>query len=137
MTEKLSVPKILAITELKRRTAKIFANGLKQGFAQHWRASRTWHLLESCKTALLKTTHPILNRASTATEELCHLGTTEAAADQKNAMQAVVISRLLGSQNFILYCKSNDLCIFNVKLAHGSLLPVSTIPEGSLMRNYL
>ena len=48
-------------------------------------------------------------------------------------MQAVVISRLLASQNFILYSKSNDLCIFNLRHAHGSLLAVSTIQEGSLM----
>ena len=137
MTEKLSVPQVLSITELKRQTAKIFANGLKQSLAQHWWTSRTGNLLQSCKTALLKATHPVLNRASTASEELCHLGTTEAAADQKYAMQPVVISRLLGSHNFILYCKPNDLCIFDLKLAHGSLLPVSTIPKGSIIRNYI
>jgi hypothetical protein len=70
-----------------------------------------------------------MNRAPTAPEELCHLGTTEAAADQKYAMQAMVISRLLGSQDFILHGKSNDPCIFDLKLAHGFLLPVSTILE--------
>jgi hypothetical protein len=111
---------------------KIFANSLKQGFAQHWWTSRTGNLLKSCKTALLKTTHPVLNRASTSPEEICHLRTTEAAADQKYAMQAVVISRLLRSENFILHCQSNDLCIFDLKLAHGFLLPVSTILEDLL-----
>ena len=105
MTEKLSVPQVLSITELKRRTAKIFANSLKQCFAQHGWTSRTGNLLQSCKTALLKTTHPVLNRPSTAPEELCHLGTTEATADQNYAMQPVVISRLLGSHNFILHCR--------------------------------
>jgi hypothetical protein len=46
---------------------------LKESFAQHWWKSRTGNLLKSCKTALLKATHQVLNRASTASEEICDL----------------------------------------------------------------
>jgi len=66
MAEQLSVPEILVITELTRKSAQILANGMVEGFIQRSWPPRTRHLLKTRKTALFKMPHPVLNGAGTA-----------------------------------------------------------------------
>jgi len=137
MTEKLSVPKVLTIAQLKRRPAKILPKSLAHSCIQPSWTSRSWRLLQPRKPALFKTTHPVLDGPGALTKKLPHFRTTESTADQKNPMKTVVIPGLLGSQDLVLDCEPNDFCILDFQLAHRSLLSITMISEGNNMRNYL
>jgi hypothetical protein len=137
MTEKLSVPKILTIAQLKRRPAKILPKSLAESSIQPSWTSRSWRLLQPRKPAFFKTTHPVLDGPGTLTKKLPHFRTTESTTDQKNPMKPVVIPGLLGPQDLLLDCELNDFCILDSQLAHRSLLSITMIPEESNMRKYL
>jgi hypothetical protein len=64
-----------------------------------------------------------LNGATVLPEKLCDRGAAHPATNEKNAMQPVVVTGFLGSQNFILNREPHNSGILNLGLAHGSLPP--------------
>jgi hypothetical protein len=138
VAEKLSIPQILHIALLPWTLAKIVANRFADTLIQRRRTSRPWRFLESRKAAPLKASHPILDGPWALPEQIGHLVTTESGTHQQDAMQPVVVSRLVGAHDLLLYRDSHNLCIFDIEPAH--IVPsflLHNIAERSQMRNYL
>jgi hypothetical protein len=70
-------------------------------------------------------------------KELCHLGTAESLANQKDPVKAMVIAGFLGSGDLILNGQLHDLCFFDLQSAHNGLLLISMMTEDYIMRKYL
>jgi hypothetical protein len=137
MTEKLSIPQIVGVAKLERRTAKVLADGMTDDFTKGSRPSGPGGLSQPGKAVLLEAADPAVNGAGTVTKELCHLRAAESARNQKNAMEAMIVAGFLRSHDLILHCQVDDVRILDFQLAHGSLLSGSIIPEREIMRNYL
>jgi hypothetical protein len=41
-------------------------------------------------------------------------------ANQEDAVKLMIVSRLIGSQNFLLHRNPYDVCLFNFELAHNT-----------------
>ena len=122
MTEKLAIPKVLRVAKIKRRLAKINADRFPHTRGYHCWTARARRVLKSSKTALLKSSNPILDGATAMAEEFCDCRAAKPTTNQKNPMQAMVVPRFFRPLNFVLDCKPNDVSISNLQLAHGSLL---------------
>jgi hypothetical protein len=122
MTEKLAIPKVLRIAKIKRRLAKINANCFTHTLIYNCRTAGPRCILKPSKTALLKTSNPILDAATALTEKFRDCRAAQSTADQKNPVQAMIVARFLRSLNFVLDRKPNYVSISNLQLAHGSLL---------------
>jgi hypothetical protein len=51
---------------------------------------------------LLKTVHPVFHAARAIAQKAGHFGTTQTLGDQQNAVQAMVLARLIGTANLVL-----------------------------------
>ena len=137
MAKQFSIPKVLGIAQLTRRATQIFSKSLNNAFVQGSRTTWTLRILQASKTAILKTTDPVLHGAGTLAKEFCHFVTAKARAYQQDSMKAMVITGLIRSEDLLLYCDLHDICIFDFEFAHGALLPARSIAERNIMRNYL
>jgi hypothetical protein len=120
MAKKLTIPEILRISKLPWGQAQINANPSTDIFINERRATRSRGLSKSRKAAFFKPAYPVLNGTPPVAEKLGHLSATKPRAHKKNAVKPVIISRLLGSYDLLLHSNSHNLCIFNLKLAHGT-----------------
>jgi hypothetical protein len=137
MTEKFAFPKALGVPKIKRRLAKINANRFGYTLIYNCRTARARCILKPSKTALLKTSNPILDAATALTEKFRDCRAAQSTADQENPMQAMIVSRFLRSLNFVLDCESDDVRISNLQLAHSSLFLGAMVSQTTLMRNLL
>jgi hypothetical protein len=118
MAKKLTVPEILSISKLPRRTAQINTNPGTDIVINKGRATWSRSLFKPCKATFFKSAHPVLNSTWPMAEKVSNLWATEPGANKQDAVKPVIISRLLGSQNLLLHSDSHDLSILNLKLAH-------------------
>ena len=107
MTEKLAIRKVLGVSKIKRRLAKINANRFTHTLIYNCRTARARCILKPSKIALLKTSNPILDAATALTEKFRDCRAAKSTADQKNPVQAMIVSRFLRSLNFVL---SRNVC---------------------------
>lgn len=137
MAKKPAIPKVLAISKVARRLAKVCTHTMTLLFIQvNWPA---WSLgvVQSCKPLFLKTMQPILNRPSAMAKKLRNLITANAGTYHKYCMKTMIISRLFRSFNLLLYCNFDNVSILNLKLAHRASFAALSIADKLLMRNYL
>jgi len=137
MAQQLTIPEIMGITKLARRSAQIPRHGLALPFIQCGRAPGTRSIFKSGESALLKSPYPVLNGSSAMSEEFCHLRARESLAHQQNAVETVVITRLLRPKYLLLYGNLHKIRIFDLEFPHGFLLSANSIAERDDMRNYL
>lgn len=98
------------------------SNGLPYASIQASWPSWTPGRLKSSKTAMFESSDPALDSPSTVAKKLCHVATAQARTYTKNAMQTVIVTRLLGPLDFVLHSQTHDFGIFHLKLSHSSLL---------------
>jgi hypothetical protein len=122
MAQQFPIPQILGIAQIHRGETKIEAYQPLCLFFQRTWTTRTLPLLKPSKTAAFKPPNPILDRAMAMTEKVRHLPTTEARTNQKNPVQAMIITRFLGPHDLVLQRQSHDFGIFNLQFLHGPLL---------------
>jgi hypothetical protein len=118
VTQELSIPQILRVSQIAWRTTQITPDTLLNVSIQGGWASRSLNLLKTSKTASFKTMNPVLYGSRTVPEKLCHLRAAISGAYQKDAMKLMIVSRLIGSQNFLLHRYSHDVRIFDFEFAH-------------------
>jgi len=137
MTEQLPIPKVLRVAEFARRAAKVPVKPLKLSLVEQAWSSGAGRFLQPRETARLKALEPVFHGARTLAKELRHMVTALSGEHKQNPVEAMVIARLLGTENLLADGNLHDLGIFDFQLAHGFLLSVSSITERSNMRNYL
>jgi D-alanyl-D-alanine dipeptidase len=137
MTEKFAIPKVLGVPKIKRQLAKINANRFTHTLVYNCRTARPRCILKPSKTALLKASNPILDAATALTEKFRDCRTAKSTADQKNPVQAMIVSRFLRSLNLVYDRESDDVSISNLQLAHSPLLLGAMVSQTTFMRNYL
>jgi hypothetical protein len=115
----------------------MLSKALVKVFVQGSRATGARRLLQAREATLFKTADPVLHGPAAVSEQFRHFTARKSGAYQHDPMETVVISRLLGSENFLLYRNPNNVRIFNFEFAHGSLLSARKIAKRSNMRNYL
>ena len=118
MTEKLTIPEILRISKLPRRAAQISSNPVTNVSIDKRRTAGSRCLLKTCKATFFKSPDPVLNSPWPVAKKFSHLRATDPRANKQNAVEPVIVSRLLRSQNLLLQSNSHDFCICNLKLAH-------------------
>src|SRR5690606_21761555 len=114
------VPKILFVSKIARQLPKVFIDLTMDSFVNCGRTPLSLLILQTGKTALLETLNPVLNGARTVSQEVRYFVTRLACTDQQHAMQAVVVARFFGSDDFLLKSHFHDLGILDLKFAHGS-----------------
>jgi hypothetical protein len=118
MAQELSIPQILRVAQIARRTTQIASDTLLNAGIQGRWATRSLSLLETGKTALFKTMDPVLYGSRTVPEEPCNFGAAVARTYQENAMKLMIVSRFIRSQNFLLHRYSHNVRIFDFEFSH-------------------
>ncbi len=121
MPKKLSIPKILRISQLTRTLAQILFGGIQHAFIQYSTTFRSKPFFKTSKTTLFKITNPVLNSSRTSSENVNNFVATEPRTYKQYSVQPMVISLFLGSHNFLLNCNSHNISIFYFKLAHNTI----------------
>jgi hypothetical protein len=84
------------------------------------------------QAVLFKPMHPVLHRAGRIAEHAGRFAATNAMGYQQHAMEAVVVSRLIRSADFVLQGQDHGVGITNLQGLHGHIEA-----QPADMRNYL
>jgi hypothetical protein len=122
MRQEFSVPEVLRISQLSWTSPQITVYRLPLSFIEPSWATGAFPLLQPSKTVSLKSIDPALDSDRILPQPLCHLVAANAIANQQNSMQAMIVSGLLRSCNFLLYCQTHDFDISNFQFAHRNAL---------------
>ena len=137
-----AIPQVLRVAEFPWVSPQIAVYGIPLFIAEPPRTSIPVSFMQTCEAALLKTLYPAFDRARVLSENIGHIVTGEAMSNQKNAVQPVVISGFLRSQNFLLHRNRHDLLIRDLEFSHVHALLPNTMAgnqgeSNHIMRHYL
>lgn len=99
---------------------------------QACRAARTFSFGEARKPGFIEAMNPVFNRPRRVSQNPSSLTAAEALGNQQDPVQAVIVSRFLGTADFVLQNHYRGLGVSNLKCFHPSIKP-----HLQSMRNYL
>ena len=124
-TECFSIPQVPAQTNLPRRMTQDPIHPFPLFFRQASGPPRSFALQQSRQTVSFKTTHPILHRTWSITQEMGHLRTGHTLGDQKHSMETMIVARFFRAADLILQSENDGGRVGNGKWFHSSMKPHS------------
>ncbi|HEV2454981.1 MAG TPA: hypothetical protein VGY98_12005 [Verrucomicrobiae bacterium] len=79
---------------------------------------RTLTVGQAAEAASLESVHPVFHRAGSITQKAGCLGATHALGDQQNAVQPMVVARLIGAAYLVLQCQNHFFGIRDGECLH-------------------
>jgi hypothetical protein len=122
MGHEFSIPEILGIPEATGRFSQILVHGPNLLRGQTLRTAGSLLVLQAAEPSGLEVPNPSLNGGGVLPEHLTDLVAGEAPTDQQHAVQAMIVSCLLGAKDFVSQRKFHHLPIGNMKTFHGASL---------------
>ena len=113
LAQRLAVPKCSMETTVARRLAQNAVHLDKLRFGQPAGTTFARAFQQPCKTAGLKALNPVRDAARRVSQQAGGMGTTHSLGDQQNAMQTVIVARLLGAPDLVLQANNHRIGIGN------------------------
>jgi hypothetical protein len=120
MSQQLPIPEVLGVAELAGRPPQISIHLRQLRQREPRRAARPLSFLQPGKASPLKSVHPTLHGRGILSQPLGDLVAVHALADEQQPMQAMVIARLVGTENLLLQRNQHDANIGNLQLSQCS-----------------
>jgi len=99
--------------------------------------ARALNFAHSVQSMALESLDPALHRTAVLTEKRGHLSTAMATGDQRQAMQPVIATRLVGTGNFFADGDSHDFRICNFQLSYDDISGAeNSHQDNQLVRHY-
>jgi hypothetical protein len=130
MRKQLSIPKILAVSQVSRVDAQIFLQLRPSLFIQLLRAARALLFAQTTKAAGFETMHPTLNGRGMFSEQIRHFIATLSLANQKHSMQSMIVARFIRAVNLLLEGYFHRSGVGNRERFHGRRL--ATAPGNAI-----
>jgi hypothetical protein len=124
MAEKFTVPLILGVSQITWGASQVTSNPPEEFFVQRGGAACSEALLQTGKPTLLKAPYPVLNSAAALAHEFRHFRATAPGTHEKNAMQSMVITGFLRTENLVLNRDPHKFGIVYFQFAHDFPPPV-------------
>jgi hypothetical protein len=118
LSQQFPVPQGLGKPDVARVAPHIALQATPLPIAQTARAPRPLTVLQPGKASFLALIAPALHGAITFVEPLCGLACAPAVGHQQDAVQPVIVSRLVVAANLLAYCDSHPLGSTDRTLAH-------------------
>jgi hypothetical protein len=116
--QELPIPHRLLKSKIQRRPAKVFTDSIDVFSTEPVRSTAPFLLSKTSKSIIVEASDPILDSPNATTKHARDLFARHTTACQKNAVELVVIPRLLRSNDFLLNCHLHNITILYVEFLH-------------------
>ncbi len=134
--QKLSIPEILGVPKLPRRSSQIPIHDLQLLRRQSPTAPRFFMIFQTAESMGLKPLNPPLNSHWMMPKQLSHFIAGPSPTNKQYSMKTMIVTRFLRTKDFILQCDFHNLWVSNFQTSHGASLLNPIIHEECDYSNY-